>query len=373
MTTDELSVPAPADFHVHLRQGSMCELVTPHVALGGMTLGYVMPNLTPPLKSAQQTVEYLEQLHAIAPHTRVLGTMYLSPELTPDEIRRAAALGVRGVKSYPRGVTTNSDGGIENYEVYYPVFAAMQEVGMVLNLHGEVPSDAEQGVCVLNAEPAFLGHLEKLHAAFPRLRIVLEHATTRAAVECVRRCGDTVACTITPHHLSLTVDDWAGRPLHFCKPVAKTPDDRAALREVIREGHPRFFLGSDSAPHPLASKYPSPAARGNSTDAFAENCGCAAGVYTQPILLPLCATLLESFGALHQLAGYVSERGRAFYGEPADGTSVVLRRVGADDPRGVVPAAYVHPASASKSDGDAEKLQVMPFLAGQRLAWAIAQ
>ena len=96
-------------------------------------------------------------------------------------------------------------------------------------------------------------------------------------------------------------------------------------------------------------------------------------MYTQPILLPLCATLLESFGALHQLAGYVSERGRAFYGEPADGTSVVLRRVGADDPRGVVPAAYVHPASASKSDGDAEKLQVMPFLAGQRLAWAIAQ
>lgn len=370
MTVDILEVPSPADFHVHLRQGAMRELVAPHVALGGMDLAYVMPNLVPPIQSSEEAVEYVRALEALAPNTRFLGTMYLSPQLTPDEIRRAAAAGVRGVKSYPRGVTTNSDGGIENYEMYYPVFAAMEETNMVLNLHGEVPSDAEKGICVLNAEPRFLTHLEKIHARFPRLRIVLEHATTRAAVECVKRCGVTVACTITPHHLQLIVDDWAGKPLHFCKPVAKTPDDRAALRDVIREGHPRFFLGSDSAPHPLASKYPSPASRDNSTEHLARNCGCAAGVYTQAVLLPLCATLLESFGALDKLAAYVSENGRRFYGEPAaPGRVVRLRRV--TDADAVVPAAYVHPASQGLDDTDPAKLQVVPFMAGQRLAWRI--
>jgi len=162
-----------------------------------------------------------------------------------------------GVKSYPRGVTTNSDGGIESYETYYPVFEAMQEVDMILNLHGEVPSDAaavglsssqkpvkslmyvvSQNIHVLNAEPSFLPHLFKLHAAFPKLRIVLEHATTRAAVEAVKSCGPMVACTITAHHLALIVDDWAGQSWNFCKPVAKYPDDRQALRDVIKEGQP---------------------------------------------------------------------------------------------------------------------------------------
>lgn len=370
MAVDTLEIPSPADFHVHLRQGPMSELVTPHVALGGIDLAYVMPNTTPPLSSAQETVEYIEKLQALAPETRFLGTMYLSPSITPDEVRRAAAAGVRGVKSYPRGVTTNSDGGIEDYEVYFPVFEAMQECGMVLNLHGEIPSDPDNGVCVFNAEPLFLAHLEKIHKHFPRLRIVLEHATTRAAVECVKRCGDTVACSITVHHLQLIVDDWAGKPVHFCKPVAKMPDDREALREVIREGHPRFFLGSDSAPHPLASKYPSPASKHDSTDEFALTCGCAAGVYTSPILVPLCATLLESFGALDKLSAYVSENGRRFYNEPAQpGKMLKLRRATPDD--APVPSAYVHTACMSKSDSDPTKLQVMPFYAGKRLGWVI--
>lgn len=112
----------------------------------------------------------------------------------------------------------------------------MEQEDMVLNLHGEIPSDAATNTCVINAEPAFLPHLRKLHARFPRLRIVLEHATTRAAVECVKSLGDTVACTITAHHLVLTVDDWAGQSWNFCKPVAKFPDDRQALRDVIKEG-----------------------------------------------------------------------------------------------------------------------------------------
>ncbi|SPC66759.1 probable dihydroorotase [Ustilago sp. UG-2017b] len=393
MSAQEITVPAPADFHVHLRQGKMSELVTPHVAEGGVSLAYVMPNLVPPITSAQQATEYLQSLQALAPKTKFVGTLYLSPALTPAEIAKAARNGIRGVKSYPRGVTTNSDGGIEDYESYYPIFEEMQKHNMILNLHGEVPSNADAGICVLNAEEKFLTHLFKIHGQFPKLKIVLEHATTRKAVEAVKQCGDTVGCTITPHHLELIVDDWAGKPLNFCKPVAKYPDDRQALRDVIREGHPRFFLGSDSAPHPLANKYPSAVTHGApGTKASSSggddleatgvvSCGCAAGVYTSSILVPLCATLLEGFGALDQLASYVSLNGRKFYGyddaqEMAKG-SIKLRKVDSGSSTwssaAIVPAVYVHRKFREVPDCDGSKVQVVPFWAGKQLGWEIVR
>lgn len=211
----------------------------------------------PPIKTTDEALEYKAHLQAIDPTVEYLMTLYLNPNLNPDEIRKAACAGIvgklpspskdhaisikkyySGVKSYPRGVTTNSDGGISpsSIEEFYPVFAAMEETGMVLNLHGELPSDAHNNICVINAENHFLPVLRTLHAKFPKLRIVLEHATTRAAVECVKELGDTVACTITAHHLAMTVDDWAGQPWHYCKPVAKFPHDRLALQEVVKEG-----------------------------------------------------------------------------------------------------------------------------------------
>ncbi|KIS70351.1 Dihydroorotase [Mycosarcoma maydis] len=393
MSVQEITIPAPADFHVHLRQGKMSELVTPHVAEGGVSLAYVMPNLVPPITSTQQAMEYLERLRALAPQTMFVGTLYLSPDLTPAEIAKAAQNGVRGVKSYPRGVTTNSDSGIEDYETYYPIFEEMQKHDMVLNLHGELPSNADAGICVLNAEEKFLTHLFKIHGEFPKLKIVLEHATTRKAVEAVKQCGDTVGCTITPHHLELIVDDWAGKPLNFCKPVAKYPDDRQALRDVIRQGHPRFFLGSDSAPHPLANKYPSAVTHGApGTKASASgsdhleatgvvSCGCAAGVYTSSILVPLCATLLEAFGALDQLANYVSINGRNFYGynddQHAKHGSIKLRKVRSrssiSPAAATVPAVYVHPEFREVPDSDASKVQVVPFWAGKCLGWEIVR
>jgi dihydroorotase len=274
-----------------------------------------MPNLKPPITTVSQALAYKSSLEAIDPSIEYLMTLYLSPDLTPDEIRLAKQAGIVGVKSYPRGVTTNSDSGIESYEMYYPVFEAMQDVDMVLNLHGEVPSDPSTNTHILNAEPTFLPHLKTLHSAFPRLRIVLEHATTRAAVTLVKSLGPTVGCTITAHHLALTVDDWAGQSWNYCKPVAKYPDDREALREVIKEGHPRFFLGSDSAPHP-------PHTKSTSTPSSA----CAAGVYTSPILLPLVAHLLEDFGALDKLEGFVSGFGRAFYRREITGSSGEKRK-----------------------------------------------
>ncbi|KAF4619910.1 hypothetical protein D9613_005534 [Agrocybe pediades] len=347
-----ITIPSPADFHVHLRQGSISELITPHVRKGGFDLAYVMPNLKPPVTSTEQALAYKADLERIDPNVEYLMTLYLSPELTPDEIRKAKKAGLVGVKSYPRGVTTNSDGGIESYETYYPIFEAMQEVDMVLNLHGEVPSDANANIHVLNAENSFLPHLFKIHEAFPSLRIVLEHATTRAAIEAVKKCGPTVACTITAHHLALIVDDWAGQSWNFCKPVAKYPDDRQALRNVVKEGHPRFFLGSDSAPHP-------PHAKSTSTPMHA----CAAGVYTSPILLPLVAHLLESFGALDKLEGFVSKNGRAFYKKPLDsqhqGRIVTLRKTQVGK---LVDEKYV---LGSES--------LVPFWAGKEINWEIAE
>ncbi|CDZ96534.1 dihydroorotase [Phaffia rhodozyma] len=347
MTT--ISVPSPVDMHVHLREGAVSKLVTPHVKAGGIDVAYVMPNLTPPITTTARALAYRSDLQTLAPDVEFLMTLYLHPSITPEEIRKAHAAGIRGVKSYPRGVTTNSDGGIEDYESYYDVFGAMEQVGMVLNLHGEVPSDHDRGICVLNAEETFLAHLFKIHKAFPKLKIVLEHATTAAAVAAVKQCGDTVGCSITPHHLTLVVDDWAGQPFNFCKPVAKYPTDRKALRDVIASGHPRFFLGSDSAPHPAHSKTTS-----------SPSVGCAAGVYTSPILLPLVANLLESFSALDKLQGFASLHGRAFYGLPLEGLDqITLRKV------------------TDEKDEDAVKRfafdggEVVPFWEGKKLGWEI--
>ncbi|KAI5125049.1 hypothetical protein M0805_007473 [Coniferiporia weirii] len=350
MAAKEIRVKSPADFHVHLRQDEMCSLVAPLVRKGGFKLAYVMPNLKPPITTTDMALKYKSELERIDPHTEFLMTLYLTSDLTPDEIRKAARAGIVGVKSYPRGVTTNSDGGIESYEAYYPVFQAMQDVGMVLNLHGEIPSDSTTNTCVLNAEAKFLPHLKSLHEHFPLLKIVLEHATTRAAVEAVKSLGPTVACSITAHHLALVVDDWAGQAFHFCKPVAKFPDDREALREVIREGHPRFFLGSDSAPHHTRAK-----SRSTPMD------GCAAGVFTSSILLPLTAHLLESFGALDQLEAFVSTNGRAFYGRTphtSETDDVLLRRA-----TGKVVDTQITLGEQT----------VVPFMAGKQIHWEIVE
>lgn len=180
-------------------------------------------------------------------------TLYLDASITPATIADAARAGIAGVKVYPMGVTTHSDAGVLDYEQYYPVFDAMQTHDLVLNLHGEVPSTpsadfiatGDRGaVTVLNAEPLFLPTLHKLHAAFPRLRIVLEHCSTSEALEAVRACGPTVAATITAHHLWMTIDDWCGCAFNYCKPVAKSPADRVALvRAIIQQNPGKFFFG----------------------------------------------------------------------------------------------------------------------------------
>jgi dihydroorotase len=252
-------------------------------------------------------------------------SLYLHESITPETLRAARKAGVYGVKSYPAGVTTNSSSGVVDYEQFYPLFQVMEEEDLVLNLHGESPP--AQDITVLNAEAAFLPTLLDLHRRFPKLRIVLEHCTTAAAVEAVKKCGPNVVGTITAHHLSLIVDDWAGDPINFCKPVAKLPSDRLALLNAATSGNPKFFLGTDSAPHLLGAK------KGG---LGAHDAGkCAAGVFTQPYATQL---VLEAFedavtkGVLEKsrlsqsvLEGFLGIFGRGFYHVQASGQKIRIR------------------------------------------------
>jgi len=277
----------------------------------------------PPITTVEHALAYKA---AIARHTDVtcLMSLYLHPSITPDTIRQAKRAGIYGVKSYPAGVTTNSASGVVDYEQFHPVFRAMEQEDMVLNLHGEAPP--AQDITVLNAEEAFLPTLLELHRRFPRLRIVLEHCTTAAAVEAVRKCGPNVVGTITAHHLYLIVDDWAGDPINFCKPVAKLPSDRIALLEAATSGDPKFFLGTDSAPHPLRAK------KGGLGQHEAGK--CAAGVFTQPYATQLVLQAFEDAvtkGIVGKdqlsktvLQGFLGDFGRAFYQVQASGARIKI-------------------------------------------------
>lgn len=261
----------------------------------------------------EQAIAYQREI-AKHTHVKTLMSLYLHPTITPETIREAKKSGVVfGVKSYPAGVTTNSASGVVNYEQFYPVFQAMEEEDLVLNLHGEAPPADD--ITVLNAEEAFLPTLFDLHARFPRLRIVLEHCTTAAAVEAVAKCGTNVVATITPHHMFLIIDDVVGDPMNFCKPVAKLPRDRVALLKAATSGNPKYFLGTDSAPHLLGAK------KGGMD--MHEVGKCAAGVFTQPYATQLVLEAFEAAvgkGVIDQeqlsktvLEGFLGGFGRKFY------------------------------------------------------------
>lgn len=308
------------------------------------------PNLVPPVTTVDRALEYKSRLQAIEPNVNYLMSLYLHESITPETIIEAKKRGITGVKSYPAGVTTNSTSGVVDYSLFYPVFAEMEHQNMVLNLHGEAPSTGD--VTVLSAEERFLPILSQLHERFPKLRIILEHCTTAAAIEAVKKCGPTVAGTITAHHLSIIIDSWAGDPFCFCKPVAKTPADRDALLRAAVSGDPKFFFGSDSAPHPAASK------RGGDK--------IAAGVFTQPYTTQVVIDSFEQAcqnGVLKEeeitpetIEGFMSKFGRDFYGlEEEQKEFITLERKGEKI------------ADILKSD----RLDVVPFRKGQE-SWSVS-
>ncbi|KAL8920958.1 MAG: hypothetical protein Q9208_005984 [Pyrenodesmia sp. 3 TL-2023] len=321
-----------ADFHCHLRQDAMMELVTPLIREGGCDTVFVMPNLQPPVTRVSQAISYHEQLSRLAPHVKFLMSLYLHPSVNAEVIAEAA----RSRIVY--GVTTNSQDGVLDIEQYYPVFEAMQTHDLVLNLHGEAP-----GVEVLDAEAAFIPQLQNIHATFPRLRIVLEH----------------VRGTITAHHLWVTTEDAEHDVYSFCKPIAKTLEDRIALLKAVVDGSSKFFFGSDSAPHPLKSK---------------QQAGGAAGCFTQPFCTSLVLNALEH--GIRQgwitkeevtreaVEGFLSTYGRTFY-KISDSEEVGLQRLRIQLSR----LGETVPRSIKSANGE---LEVVPFRSGQEimsLAW----
>lgn len=323
---DNLTLPASADMHVHLRDGPMMAAVTPTIRSGGVNTVFVMPNLVPPITTIPHCLAYRSQLQSLAPNVRFLMSLYLHPSITPVTIADAASAGITGVKSYPAGVTTNSASGVLDYESFHPIFAAMQSHDLVLNIHGEVPPSHSPDTTVLNAESSFLPTLLALHAQFPTLRIVLEHCTTAAALDAVRSCGPKVVATITAHHLFLCIDDVVGDPQNFCKPVAKLPSDRVALLKAAFGGEEKFFLGTDSAPHPLHAK------RGCEGEEMGK---CAAGVFTQPYATQLVVEAAEMAvrqgvvqggkGLVRNLEGFLGGFGRKFYRVKETGERISLK------------------------------------------------
>ena len=290
-------------------------------------------------------------------------TLYLHPSITPDTIVEAKKAGISGVKSYPAGVTTNSAAGVVDYSTFYPVFAEMERQDLVLNLHGESPScsqahsaNEDEVITVLNAESKFLPKLFELHQRFPKLRIVLEHLTTAAAVDAVLQCGQTVAATITAHHLHITIDEWAGNPHNYCKPVAKLPSDRDALLRAATSGDPKFFFGSDSAPHPLSAKGMDGKGR------------IAAGVFTQPYTTALVLDAFEravTSGLVAEadvtedvVTGFLSKFGRRFYRQEESGRRMI--RLGPD-------GATIRSLLQSQQSN----IEVVPFRAGKQ-TWSVS-
>lgn len=332
-----LTIRTPDDFHVHLRQGDLLRAVLPWT-VGQFRRALVMPNTNPPVRTADDVERYRAEIRAAIhsdglPVFEPLMSIALTDVTTPEEIRAAYDAGAIAAKLYPRGVTTNSDHGVRDPMTLRPVYAAMADVGMVLCLHGEAV-DAN----VIMAETQFLHVLPRLAADFPVLRMVLEHASTAAAVDVVRTLPRNVAATITVHHLVLTLADVVGarcQPHHFCKPIAKTPDDRAALLHAAMDGNPKFFLGTDSAPHLRIAK---------------ESASAPAGVFSAPVALSLLVEIFEEYGAMEQLEDFVSSFGADFYDLPRNPEVITFRR-----------ASWLVPEEAGG---------VVPFRAGMELAWS---
>jgi len=310
-----LALRRPDDWHLHLRDGDALAAVVGATARA-FGRAIVMPNLKPPVTTVAAALAYRDRILAAAgPASRFepLMTLYLTDNTPASEIAAAKASGaIHAVKYYPAGATTNSDSGVTALERAYPAIAAIEKHGLVLSLHGEV-TDAD--VDVFDRERVFVDRaLPRLVRDFPGLRIVLEHVTTREAAAFVAEAPSRVAATITPQHLLWSRNAMLVggiRPHYYCLPILKRESHRRALVEAATSGSPKFFLGTDSAPHARATKE--------------HACGCA-GCYSAPLALELYAEAFEDAGALDRLEGFASLHGAAFYGLPPHRDTVTLVR-----------------------------------------------
>jgi dihydroorotase len=336
----------PDDWHVHLRDGNAIRDVVPHTARQ-FARAIVMPNLKPPVTTVDEALAYRRRvMDALPPGVgfRPLMALYLTDITPPAEIRRVAEEpDVAALKLYPAGATTNSDSGVKSLDGIYPVLEAMERHDVPLLVHGEV---TDPDIDIFDREKAFIDrHLARITATFPELRIVLEHATTRDGVQFVRDASPRIAATLTAHHLLYNRNALlAGgvRPHFYCLPILKREEHRQALLEAATSGNPKFFLGTDSAPHPQGQKESA--------------CGCA-GCYTAHAALELYAEAFETAGALDRLEGFASLYGADFYGLPRNRETVTLERS-----EWRVPDRFAF-------GGDS----LVPLKAGEPLAWRLAE
>ena len=340
MASQTLTIRRPDDWHVHLRDGDMLRLVAPFTARQ-FARAIVMPNLVPPVTAIGQAADYRERIReATGPGFTSLLTCYLTDETRPEVVESGFNDNVWiAAKLYPAGATTNSASGVTDIRNIHRVLEQMQWVGMVLCIHGEV---TDPDVDVFDREAVFIERvLIPLIRDFPELKIVLEHITTAEAADFVREAVPNVAATITPQHLHLNRNAlFAGglRPHAYCLPVVKRERHRQAVRKAATSGSPKFFLGTDSAPHARHAKESA--------------CGCA-GIFNAPYALESYATVFEEEGALDKLEGFASEHGARFYGLPLNEGTVTLQRADNDVPERM-------------GFGD---IDLVPFHAGQTLGW----
>ena len=314
MSSKTLTLTRPDDWHLHLRDGAAMAAVLPATA-AQFERAIVMPNLKPPVTTAAAAQAYRDRIVAALPQGASftpLMTLYLTDNTPPDEIGRAKAAGVVAVKLYPAGATTNSDAGVTDLRKTAPTLEAMQRAGLLLLVHGEV---TDSGIDVFDREAVFIERvMTPLRRDLPELKVVFEHITTREAAQYVAAADRFTAATITAHHLLFNRNAiFAGglRPHYYCLPVLKREAHRLALVEAATSGSPKFFLGTDSAPHAAALK---------------EASVCGAGCYTAPAALELYAEAFEAAGALDRLEAFASFSGPDFYGLPRNLGTVTLKR-----------------------------------------------
>jgi len=342
---DTLTLTRPDDWHLHVRDGAAMRAVVPHSARQ-FARAIIMPNLRPPVITTEQALAYRERILDALPagsDFQPLMTLYLTDNTPPDEIARARESGhIVACKLYPAGATTNSDSGVTAINQIYPVLEAMQAQGLPLLIHGEV---TDPDVDVFDREAAFIERvLIPVVRDLPALRIVLEHITTQDAADYVREAPATIAATITAHHLLYNrnaIFQGGIRPHYYCLPILKRERHRQALLQAATSGNPKYFLGTDSAPHPRPGKETA--------------CGCA-GCYTAHAALELYAEAFDAAGALDRLEAFASFHGADFYGLPRNTGAVTLRR----QPT-LVPDGFPFGAD-----------ELVPLRAGEMLGWRLA-
>jgi len=341
---DTVTLTRPDDWHLHLRDGAALAAVLPATARQ-FARAIVMPNLRPPVTTAAAALAYRERIVAALPpgsRFQPLMTLYLTDNTPPEEIPRAQAAGVVALKLYPAGATTNSDAGVTDLRKCHATLDAMQRAGLLLLVHGEV-TDPE--VDIFDREAVFIDRvMQPLRRSFPALKVVFEHITTQDAADYVAGSDAFTAATITAHHLLYNRNAlFTGglRPHYYCLPVLKKERHRQALVRVATGGSPKFFLGTDSAPHAAALK---------------ERSVCGAGCYTAPAALEMYAEAFEAAGALHRLEAFASFSGADFYGLPRNTGTVTLQR-----------SAWTLPETLPFGDA-----LIKPLRGGETLNWKLS-